>query len=138
MLQALFASGLVSCQQHQPNVILELADEWLKTNDLFFNQLGLRLLLPFAENPDFENLPVLYRLIQPFCRKIPPQLRPEILDLTIILARRSPIETAYFLRQTLEMPESKDTPWLIRQCLAEFPPQQQENLRQIVRQGVER
>lgn len=138
VLEVLFTSGLASCQQHQPQVILELAEEWLKHDESFYNQLGLRLILPFAENPDFDNLPALFRLIQPYCRKITPQLRPEILDVAIILARRSPIETTYFLRQTFEMPESKDTPWLIRQCLSEFPPQQQENLRQMLRQGIER
>jgi hypothetical protein len=58
------------------------------------------------------------------------------LDVLIALARCSPRETAFFLRQSLELPNSPDTPWLIRQTARYFPADIQESLRAAVR-GVE-
>jgi hypothetical protein len=49
------------------------------------------------------------------------------------LAQRSPQETAYFLRQSLNAPEAFDTPWIIRQTLHSFPPEIQEGLRNSVK-----
>jgi hypothetical protein len=85
------------------------------------------------QDPDFENLPAFFRLIHPLVRQAPPALRPDVLDVLATLARRSPQETAYFLRQTLALPNCPDTPWSIRQVLSAFPAEQQKRLRQALR-----
>jgi hypothetical protein len=92
-------------------------------------------LLPLICDPAFENLPVFFRLIQQLCQAAPAALRPDLLDVLAALARRSPQETAYFLRQTLIFPDSPDTPWLIRQSLSQFPPEMQSSLRQAMREA---
>jgi hypothetical protein len=56
------------------------------------------------------------------------------LDALNALARRSPKETAYFLRQMAEIPNSPDAAWLIRRCLPEFPPEIQPGLRSAARE----
>ena len=52
------------------------------------------------------------------------------------LVKRSPDETAFFLRQTAAIPNSPDTPWIIRQLLRQFPPDLEESLREFSRELV--
>jgi hypothetical protein len=50
------------------------------------------------------------------------------------LARRSPSETAHFLRQNLASPQGLDTAWLIRKLLPEFPQEARARLRETLRE----
>jgi hypothetical protein len=133
LINALLTHGLVYLRQQEPEAIIRLVQNWLLSEDRFARLLGLRALIPMIEDPGFENLPVFFRMIQPITRTTQPALRQELLDVLAALASRSPKETAYFLRQTLDMPGATDTPWLIRQSLGKFPPDIQTSLRAAVR-----
>lgn len=133
LIEALLSNGVERLHRQQPQVLLRMIEGWLGSTQTFQQQLGLRALLPLIKDPSFENLPVFFRLIQPFCQNAPVALRPDLLDVLAALAHRSPQETAYFLRQALMFPDSPDTPWLIRQSLSQFPPEYQASLRQAVR-----
>lgn len=135
LIEALLSNGIDQLHRQQPQVLLHMIEDWLSSTQTFRQQLGLRALLPLIKDPDFENLPVFFRLIQPLCQNAPVALRPDLLDVLAALAQRSPQETAYFLRQTLMFPDSPDTPWLIRQSLSRFPPEFQANLRLAARQA---
>ena len=86
-----------------------------------------------VEDPAFQNLPAFFRLVHPLVRSAPIAVRPDLLDVVSKLAQRSPTETAFFLRQTLALPNSPDTPWVIRQVLSEFPSEIEANLRAAMR-----
>jgi hypothetical protein len=133
LIEALLSNGVERLHREQPQVLLKMIEGWLGSTKTFPQQLGLRALLPLIQAPAFENLPVFFRLIQPLCQVAPAALRPDLLDVLAALARRSPQETAYFLRQTLMFSDSPDTPWLIRQSLDQFPPELQASLRQAMR-----
>jgi hypothetical protein len=133
LIEALLSNGVERLHRQRPQVLLRMIEGWLESTKTFHQQLGLRALLPLIHDPAFENLPVFFRMVQPFCQVAPIALRPDLLDVLAALARRSPQETAYFLRQTLMFPDSQDAPWLIRQSLGEFPPELQSSLRQAVR-----
>ncbi len=133
---AVLDKGLTGLRQDSPVEVFSLVGDWLDTGRLFEQKLGLHALLPFVKDPGFENLPVIFRLIQPMARVTPAALRPDLLDVLSELARRSPHETAFFLRQTLSLPNSPDTPMLVRQSLRDFPPGIQYDLRSNVR-GLE-
>lgn len=94
----------------------------------------MRLLLTLARDPTHENLPAFFRLIQPLTRNSPARLRPDVLDILETLARRSPKETAYFLRETALLPNSPATLFLIRQLVKAFPEEVEEDLRRFIRQ----
>lgn len=133
LIETLLSTGVERLHRQRPQLLLALIQSWLEAPKPFYQQLGLRSLLPLIRDPGFENLPVFFRLIQPFSRVIPPSLRPDVLDVLEALARRSPQETAYFLRQTLAHPDAPDTPWLVRQSLGAFPEAYQNSLRQATR-----
>jgi hypothetical protein len=100
-------------------------------------QIGLRALLPLISEGNFENIPAIFRLITPFTRELPAPLRPDLLDIIKALARRSPKETAYFLRQNLELPGSTDTAWIIRQSLRQFDSETRDSLHAALREKNE-
>lgn len=133
LLNELLDPGLARLRKDYPGVVVKLVRDWLASGERFEQHLGLRALLPVVNDYNFENLPIVFRLIQPLVRVTPPALRPELLDVLGALAHRSPGEAAYFLRQTVSLPNSPDTPLLIRQCLIEFPAPIQDDLRKIVR-----
>lgn len=134
LIELLLSTGVERLHRQRPQAILGLIQSWLEQQKTFYQQLGLHALLPLIRDPNFENLPVFFRMIQPYCRVVSPALRPSTLDVVAALAKRSPQETAYFLRHLLTHPDAPDTPWLIRQSLTAFPPELADSLRQSVRE----
>ncbi|NLG71117.1 MAG: DNA alkylation repair protein [Chloroflexi bacterium] len=135
LVDAMLEHGFAGLRGSCPGVLLEQIEKWLQSDRQHEQRYGLRALLPFIRDPEFENMPVIFRLVTPYCRVIPSAgLRPDILDIIAALARRSPPETSFFLRELLYTPESPDTPWLVRNSLKSFPVQQQSSLRSKLRE----
>jgi len=130
LIEAIMEHSFVRLRAENPKAVVGVIQEWLDRRDSFYQQLGLRALLPLIQQPGYQNIPVFYRLIQPFASQTPVDLRPDLLDVLTALAERSPQETAFFLKQTLAIPNSPDTPWLIRQLITQFPPDIQSGLRE--------
>jgi hypothetical protein len=135
LVDALLEDGLGTLRRQAPERMIKLIESWLSGSNGFLQHVGLQALRLVIEDREYVNLPVFFRLIQPWCRSAPSALRPYLLDVLRSLARRSPQETAFFLRQTLEMPENPDTAWLIRQVLGAFPEDARESLRAAAREG---
>jgi len=133
LVDLILGHGLTRIRKERPDLIVKLIQHWLDDPNDYYQQLGLRALLPLIKDPDFENLPAFFRMIQPLTCHAPGFLRPDLLDVLTALAHRSPQETTYLLNHCLNLSEATDTPWLIRQILSEFPPEIQANLRQSMR-----
>ena len=86
-------------------------------------------MLALLSQSDFENLPIIYRLLGPQLENAHSETRPYILDALKPLAERSPQETAHFLRQSLARANQRTTNWLLRRSLEFFPQDTQANLR---------
>jgi hypothetical protein len=133
IIEALLVQGTLSLRRDRQDDFLQIVSHWLERQELFANQLGLRALVPLVQDPGFENIPFIFRLIQPFSRSMVSGLRPFMVNIMHALARRSPQETVFFLRHDLEAPEHPDTPWLIRQTLPILPLALHESLRASLR-----
>lgn len=136
ILTAVLNDGLKRLRLENPAWLIEHLQGWLTEGDLQTQQLGLRALRSFLETPGFTNLPVCYRMLTPYIRSAPTALRPDLLDLLEDLAKRSPQETAFFLRQNLEMPNNEFAAWLTRQCLHAFPEETGRRLREGLRKSI--
>lgn len=112
---------------------LKLLDEWLKAEKIGEVILGLEALAGYLNSAKFEELPVIFRLIRPLSIQASRKLHPYILNVIRLLARRSPPETVYFLRQCLGTENSKTTIWLIRNSLKDFSEEVQESLKKVIR-----
>jgi hypothetical protein len=133
LVEALLEQGLARIRKEQMDFLLMKIADWLASPDGFHQRLGLRALLPIIADPAFDNLPISFRLITPFVRSAPSSVRPALLNVLAALAHRSPMETAFFLRESLTMSDSPDVPWMIRQSLHQFPSEIQQNLRAAMR-----
>lgn len=134
LLSVLLVQGLERTRREALKEFLQEVENWLADPAMLSQKIGLRAILPLVTEGEFENIPVIFRLITPFTRVLPAPLRSDLLDVIGALARRSPKETAYFLRQNLELPASIDTAWIIRQCLRQFPGETRESLHAALRE----
>ncbi len=135
-LTALFNQGLAPMIAENPDAVLALADGWLTATQRNAKILGLRVLAALLEDSSFENLPAVFRLLGPSAQSAPSALRPHLLKVIQALARRSPPETAFFLRQTLARESGAPGPaWLARKSLDAFPEENQISLREALKRG---
>lgn len=135
LVRTLVEDGLARLRQEDPESALSAVEKWLDDSSVRRRQLGLLALLPMIKDPGFQNMPRFFRMIQPLVRQVPSGLRPEVVDILTALARRTPKETAFFLRQSMVMPESPDVPWLSRRVQKEFPDDLQASLRAAAREA---
>jgi len=142
LLSVLSANSLATIRQEAPETLLTRIETWLapapddeslnKSQIIALQRLGLNALLPFIQDPGFENLPRIYTLIDPLLRESAKALRPDLLDVLLSLASRSPQEVAYMLRALLEEDPSVQITWLARRTLDALPPENQARLKPLV------
>lgn len=117
----LFEVGLAEIRKFHSALLLDLVQEWLQEPGLEKQKLGLMVLLSLANEPEYENLPIFFRLLTPLVVNIKAELRPELMDILLALARRSPPETAYFVTELLLIPNCQSAGWLARQLIPHLP-----------------
>jgi hypothetical protein len=127
VLNELLSQGLTRWRKEAPNSYLIQLNEWMRSSSFTEQKLGLKALLPLIDDRSFTNFPVLFRLLNPMVRVAPSQIRPDLIPVLRSLAKRSPKETAFFLRQNMA---SQDTAWLTRKVLSEFSENLQQSLRE--------
>jgi hypothetical protein len=135
LLDALLEYGLMKIERQAPERVMQLVADWLSSPEMSIQQAGLRALPAMIKSMGSQSLPGIFRQMSPFARIAPSRLRPDIVAVLAALAQASPSETAYFLRQNLSSPENKDTAWLVRQVLGEFPEETRAGLRQAMKTG---
>ena len=84
-------------------------------------------------NPEFENLPALFRMLSPLVRESSSALEFDLVQIIRSLGRRSPHETAYFLEQNLKAPHKSGLGVIVRQSLDVFPSDLDLSLREVLR-----
>lgn len=95
--------------------------------------LGLKALTEGVKNPSFRNMPAIFRLVSPFIREPQPEFMKDLARLVETLINNSPMETAYFLKQTLSVSDSTLTKRLVKQNLSLLPENIQQELRSSLR-----
>lgn len=135
LVNALVGEGLSRLRQEALPEVLDLVQDFLSQAEPKRKRVAFLILRHLALDPSFQNTPALFQLLAPYLTQAPAGLRPDILEVLAVLARRFPQETGYVLCQALESPEHPDTAWLIRQVLAHFPTEIQQNLRRALFQA---
>ncbi|GAB4578051.1 MAG: hypothetical protein Fur0022_07830 [Anaerolineales bacterium] len=133
ILDAFFRIGLINLQRHHPHLFLEIVREWMGSSQIELQTLGAKALLPLAQNPEFDNLPQIFRLLLPRLMDARPVLRGHLAAIIHALAERSPLETAHFLNQVLIVSDNPGLAWITRQVMDLFPEATQERLKETIR-----
>jgi hypothetical protein len=120
VLNESISRGLVSLMKETTYEFFDLLEFWLNSQDPATQKIGLRIIPPLVDNPEFNNLPRIFRSITPFIQQT--DKVPDIVVIKLIraLAHRSPQETAFFLQRNLASTENENIYCLIRQSLSAF------------------
>ncbi len=132
-LDALLERGTVTLRRAAPDGLFRLIQMGLGTPGPENQRLALLLIEVIVSDPQFANLPPIFRLISPLLSAPPARLINDLHHSLAALARRTPAETAYFLRQTLATSSDPATARLVRRMVSEFPPEMQSSLRTALR-----
>lgn len=130
--EVLYDLGTVKVRRHETAKWLDLIRTWLNDSDLEMTRLGVIAITRLVHDREFENLPAVYNAITPLLEVTPEKLQYELRMLVTQLARRSPTETAYLLRQVLGSHPTATLIRLVRRILSEFPEETQERLKSLL------
>lgn len=133
MIDILFDQGLLRSRSEVSEQLIQNIRKWLDDSDQKIQLFGIKAMVPLVSKTDYGNIPAFFQLITPFVRNPPPHLRNDLRNLLQELAARTPVETASYLRQFLEIAYHPDLGWLVRQCLQYFPQDIRDSLRKLLR-----
>jgi len=134
LLVLLAEQGLSGLRRQDIGAFQKHVEDWCRGDNFLDQRLGLLALLPLVQDESFTNLPLIYNMLTPLLDDLPKTLRADLLQVIRPLVKRSPKETAFFLRQRLgEAEQPQGMVWLIRRLLEDFPADQRAGLRATVR-----
>jgi hypothetical protein len=125
--------GLWKIQSEQPDILVPYIEDWLASQNMRLNLIGFCVITTLITNDHFENLPVIFDMINPYLRKFDDDIKSILVDIIRLLIKRSPVEIAFLLRKNYEVFQKDNTAWLIRQTYSYFPETNQTNLKKIIR-----
>jgi hypothetical protein len=129
MIATLMQQGTILLRREAPDQLLHLISGWLSTSDVAQQAIGLQALSALIQDHAFENLPAAFSLLALPVQQAHARLQGNLQAVIQALIKRSPVETAYFLRQCLSISDQSATARLVRRCLPDFAPAQQTSLR---------
>jgi hypothetical protein len=133
--KALLNEALERLRRENPEALFLLLEDWLKSPHSMLQIWGLRALIPLLNQPDFENLPAVFRIVRPTIERASPSTQLELQECLEALARVSLTETLFFLRELLRSGRSHPTQLrTLRRMLPALSPALQSGLREALRE----
>lgn len=126
---ALLTDGAFTLRKAAPQAWMAVIQQWLASADGNLHSMGLQALLPFATDPQFENLPAVFTALQPLLSAPPGALQTDLQAVLEGCIQRSAVETAFFLRQILTVNPSAELIRVVRRLLPLLPAASQEKIR---------
>jgi len=136
LLDALLEKGAAGVRRDQPALWWAKVKNWLSSLETRSQRLGLRAAASLLAGDDFHDLPSVYALISPLIYPVRPELKSALEEALQALARRSPAETVYFLKQMLLISPDPATPRLVRRCLPFFEGEWRASLQAALRTPI--
>ena len=132
LLPKIFSSGTRQLQNRYPAVWENYLETFLQSEDPQRVSVGFLGLAEGLNNPQFHNLPALFRLVGPHVRDPQPQTLKSLTTLIRSMAKFSPTETGYFIKQVLSVAFSPELKRMIKDSLSAFPSEVQEELKPLI------
>ena len=133
-LEMLLQKGSWRLRSEKPDLWLKMITGWLEHTDMHYQKMGLQSLLPLVQDHDFENLPPIFRMVQPFVSNINTFLVPNLQEVILTLDKRTPGETTYFLRQMIYLHPEPEIMRLMRRLLPSLSADSQATLRVAIKE----
>jgi hypothetical protein len=135
---ALLTNALARLRKERPEVFFSILENWLGSALPVLQVWGLQALIPLLQDPYFENLPAVFRILGPAIRFISPATQLDFQACLAALERHSLSETVAFLREILRESANPMMVRILRRILPGLSPELQEALRGILREQNDR
>jgi hypothetical protein len=109
--ETLLTDSLARLRHENPEALFAILEEWLKSRRGSYQVWGLQALIPILNDPHFENLPVVFRILRPAVLSAGPLTQLELKALLATLEQVSLTETVAFLRDIIN---NNPSPTVIR------------------------
>jgi hypothetical protein len=135
---ALLSVGLARLRRESPAAFLKLIAGWFDPDSTKMWSNGIHALLPLIEDGSYDNLPPVYDAVRLVIESAPAVLQNDIVALVRALYAASPVETTYFLRQTIAASDAPQAPLTYRRILPALPAELQPVIMELIRQKMAR
>ena len=136
--KALLNASLTRLRRETPSKFLELMRGWLDPAAPKMWGNAIEAIIPLLAEPNYQNLPPVYNLLSPVIQSFPNTLQNELVELLAALYAASPVETTYFLRQSISASTSANTPVTLRRIIPKLPAKLQPVALELVRKKTGR
>ncbi len=131
---ALLTKALARLRWENPTTFFSILEEWLRSNQTVLQIWGMQALIPLLEDPQFENLPAVFRILRPAILNLGPATQLDFQACLAALEKASMTETIAFLREIIQ---GDPPPMMLRIFRRILPAQSvglQEALRSLLRE----
>ncbi len=133
LLPFLHQNASAAIRKEASDLWLEVLDGWNSASETWLAKLALDGTIPLIDDHAFDNLPAIFTFISPLILNPKPQNHYELLNVIDHLARRSEVETVYFLKQVMSLTTAPGMGRFLRRAIELFSPTMQESLRAAMR-----
>ena len=130
---ALLSEAMARIRLENPPTFFLILENWLAPPRPSFQIWGMQALVPLLRDPRFENLPAVFRILQPAVRAAGPMTQVDLSACLTALERVSLTETVAFLREILQDQPSPVLLRTVRRMLPGLSPELQSALKEILR-----
>jgi hypothetical protein len=130
---ALLTDALARLRWENPDVFFILLESWLGSRRSALQIWGLQALIPLLQNPHFENLPAVFRILRPAVEAAGSATQLDLQTCLAALEQVSLTETLAFLRNILADNPPPMLLRMIRRILPAFSPKLQTALLDVLR-----
>lgn len=134
LLPFLHQQASITIRQESPDLWLDILNGWNSADEPWLAKLALDGTIPLIDDHNYDNLPAIFTFISPLILNPEPQNQYELLRVIEHLARRSEVETVYFLKQVMSLSTAPGMGRFLRRAIELFSPSMQESLRVVLRQ----
>jgi hypothetical protein len=131
---AILTDALARLRQERPEAFFSILEDWLGSAQSTLQTWGLQALIPLFHDPQFENLPAVFRILRPAILAVGPATQLDFQACLAALERVSPTETTAFLREVIRGSPEPLMLRIFRRILPGLSPQLQEALRETLRE----
>ena len=114
---ALLTNALARLRREKPEEFFSILEDWLESPQPTSQVWGLQALIPLLQDPQFENLPAVFRILRPAILAAGPATQLDLQACLAALERVSLTETVAYLR---EIVRSNPEPMMLQDIPAHF------------------
>jgi hypothetical protein len=131
---ALLSDALARLRRERPEAFFSMVEGWLRSAQSTLQIWGMQALIPLLQDPQFENLPAVFRILRPAILAAGPATQLDFQACLAALERVSLTETTAYLREIIRGNPEPLMLRIFRRILPGLSPELQEALLETLRE----